>query len=57
MEGMFGYVNTYEEHKGPPFLGVKRYSLPILPGNEGFKAQSSGSGGGISLVMLPNAYT
>ena len=46
MERHFGYVNTYEEHKRPPFLGVKRYSLPILPGNEGFKAQSTNRGGG-----------
>lgn len=46
MEGMFGHVNTYEEHRGPPFLGVKRYSPPILPGNEGFKAQSTNRGGG-----------
>jgi|GEM_PF-7016427 len=41
----------------PPFLSDKRYSLPILPGDEGFKAQSLGSGGGIHLVMSPNAYT
>jgi len=55
MERHFGYGNTYEEYKVPPFLEVKRYSPPILPGNEGFKAQSIGSGGGIPSVMLPQS--
>jgi len=31
MERDFGYINTYEMQKGPSFLGVKRYSLSILP--------------------------
>ena len=57
MERNFGYVNTYGMHKRSSFLGVKRYSIPILPGNDGFKSRLLGSEGRIPLGLFPNAYT